>query len=93
VAVQVRRRRFAFAWTVAAGLCITAGLAVWFAMVAPVDAALSDWTPTTLPADWTRFRDRWEFGHAIHAALFALGFGALVIIALLAETGGDVPAE
>jgi hypothetical protein len=39
-------------------------------------AALSGWTPATLPADWTRFRDRWEFGHAVHAALFALGFGA-----------------
>jgi hypothetical protein len=38
VAIQVRRRSFAFAWTVAASLCVTAGLAVWFAMVAPVNA-------------------------------------------------------
>ena len=88
VAVQVRHRRPAFLWTGAAGLCVTAGLAVWFATVAPVNAALSGWTPENLPADWTSFRDRWEIGHAVHAALFGLGFGALVI-AVLAETAGD----
>jgi hypothetical protein len=88
VAVQVRRCRPAFAWTIAAGLCITAGLAVWFAVVAPVNAALSGWTPETLPADWSSFRDRWEIGHAVHAALFGLGFSALVI-ALLVETPGS----
>jgi hypothetical protein len=60
MAVQVRQHRLAFAWTVAAGLCVTAGLVVWFAVVAPVNAALSGWTPETMPADWTRFRDRWE---------------------------------
>jgi hypothetical protein len=88
VAVQVRHRRLALTWTVAAGLCVTAGLAVWFALVAPVNAALSDWTPATLPPDWHIYRDRWEIGHAIHAALFAIGFGALAI-ALLAETPAD----
>ena len=35
VAVQVRHRRPAFLWTVAAGLFVTVGLAVWFAVVAP----------------------------------------------------------
>jgi hypothetical protein len=80
--------RPAFAWTVAAGLCVTAGLLVWFTVVAPVNAALSGWTPETLPADWTRIRDRWEIGHAVHAALFGFGFGALAI-ALLAETSGN----
>jgi hypothetical protein len=88
VAMQVRQRRPAFAWTVAAGLCVTAGLLVWFTVVAPVNAALSGWTPETLPADWTRIRDRWEIGHAVHAALFGFGFGALVI-ALLAEIDGN----
>jgi hypothetical protein len=88
VAVQVRHRGPAFPWTVAAGLCITAGLAAWFALVAPVNAALSGWTPATLPPDWSSFRDRWEIGHAVYAALFGLGFSALVI-ALLAETPGN----
>jgi hypothetical protein len=88
VTAQVRRRGPAFAWTIAAGFCVTTGLAVWFAMVAPVNAALSGWTPATLPPDWSSYRDRWEIGHAIHAALYLLGFTALVI-GLLVETPQD----
>lgn len=38
-----------------------------------------------IPADWPRVRDRWEIGHAIHAALFGLRFSALAIV-LLVET-------
>ena len=49
--------------------------------------ALSGWTPATLPADWTSYRQQWEIGHAIHSALFGLGFSALVI-ALMVETSG-----
>jgi hypothetical protein len=85
--LMVRRRRPALWWTLAAALCVSAGLADWFLLVAPMNAALSVWTPETLPADWTRYRDQWELGHAIHAGLFALGFSALVL-ALLAETPG-----
>jgi hypothetical protein len=85
--LMVRRGHPAVWWTLAAAVCVSAGLADWFLLVAPMNVALSVWTPETLPADWTRYRDQWETGHAIHAALFALGFSALVI-ALLAETPG-----
>ena len=85
--LMVRRRRPAFSWTVAAAVCVSAGLVDWFLLVAPMNVALSVWIPGTLPADWTRYRDQWEIGHAIHAGLFALGFSALVL-ALLAETPG-----
>ena len=88
--LQVRGRRPAFSWTLGAAGCVTAGLLVWFMLVAPMNAALSGWTPDTLPADWTAYRDQWELGHAIHAALFGLGFSALVV-ALLAETPHDGP--
>ncbi len=88
--VMVRGRRPAARWTLAAAVCVTAGLGVWFALVAPMNAALSGWTPETLPADWTSYRNQWETGHAIHAALFGLGFSALVI-ALLAETPSEAP--
>ncbi len=85
--LMVRGRRPAARWTLLAAISVTAGLADWFLLVAPMNAALGVWTPETLPADWTRYRDQWELGHAIHAALFGLGFSALAI-ALLAETPG-----
>ena len=84
----VRNRRSALYWTVAAAVCVSVGLVEWFAVVAPINAIFSAWTPGAIPADWTRLRGRWEMGHAIHAALFGLGFTALVI-AVLAETQND----
>jgi len=82
---QVRLRRPAFYWTLAAAISVTAGLAAWFALVAPMNAVFGAWTADAIPADWTRIRDRWEIGHAVHAVLFALGFTSLVV-AILAET-------
>ena len=46
-------------------------MAVFFALNAPVNAALASWTPATLPADWANYRLRWESGHAM-AALFSI---------------------
>jgi len=81
----VRNRRPAFYWTLAAAICVSVGMAEWFTLVAPMNSILGVWTAEAVPADWARVRDRWEIGHAIHAALFGLGFAALVI-ALLVET-------
>lgn len=57
-----------------AAVCVTLGLTAWALIVAPVNAILNHWTAETLPQDWWRYRDRWEFGHAIQCALFAGGF-------------------
>jgi len=85
LAFAVRRRRPAFGWTLAAAICVSVGLGVWFWRVAPMNAIIAAWAPQTLPASWTEARNQWELGHAIHALLFGLGFGSLVA-ALLAET-------
>ena len=81
----VWKRRPASYWTLAAAICVSVGLGEWFVVVAPMNAVLGAWTPGAIPSNWTHVRDRWELGHAIHAALFGLGFGNLVI-ALLVET-------
>jgi hypothetical protein len=51
---------------------------VFFVFNAPVNAAVSGWTVTTLPADWADFRWKWELGHAL-AALLALAALPLVL--------------
>jgi magnesium-transporting ATPase (P-type) len=81
----VRRRRPAAGLTLTAALSMTLGLAVWFWLVAPMNAIIAGWTPQTVSPDWLAVRDQWETGHAIHALLFGLGFGALTA-ALIAET-------
>lgn len=82
---QIKGWKAARVLTLLAAVCGTAALGIWFAYVDPVNNALNSWTPDTLPDNWTQFRDRWEAGHAVSAALFALAFSALVI-ALMSET-------
>jgi hypothetical protein len=82
---MLRGRRPAFWLTLVAAVCVTAGLAEWATIVAPMNARLSAWTQATLPADWTATRDRWELGHVLHAALFGAAF-CLLVAAMLADT-------
>lgn len=72
------RSRPGFAAALAAALCVSVGLVVWALVVSPVNAIVNSWTAATLPADWTAYRNRWEVGHAIHAALFAAAFCILL---------------
>lgn len=81
----LRGRRPAFVLTLLAALCSTAGLVVWFLVVAPMNTLLNGWTPGTLPPDWTACRDQWERGHATHAVLFGIAFCTL-LAAILADT-------
>src|SRR5215469_1745167 len=85
LAFQTRRRHPARTLTLGAAVCVTLGLAVWFWLVAPMNAIIAGWTPETLPPIWTAARDQWEIGHAIHCLLFGLGFG-LLLTAVIAET-------
>jgi hypothetical protein len=57
-------------------------LALWFAIVFPVNLELATWVNGPVPADWTRYRLRWETGHAINTALQLIGFCALLWSAL-----------
>jgi len=68
------RQRMRFGPEFAAALCVTIGLIVWALVVSPVNGALDGWTAATLPPDWAAWRNRWEIGHAIHAALFFAAF-------------------
>ncbi len=76
--LRVRKRRPAFRWTLLAALCLSAALAVFFALNAPVNAAFATWTAETLPPDWPTYRLRWEVGHAASFVLVLVAFIALL---------------
>lgn len=83
-----RRRKPAFRLSlVGAGLLLLA-LISWALFVAPMNAVMSDWTPSTVPADWTRWRDQWELAHAANFVLKLAAFSAL-IASVLAETASE----
>ncbi|MGH7397189.1 MAG: hypothetical protein ACRELW_06600 [Candidatus Rokuibacteriota bacterium] len=69
-----------------------------YARSAGTGVATSDdmvaWSFVTLVPDWTQFRDQWEFTHTARAALFLLGFCALLGSLFLARSeAGRTPGR
>jgi len=88
LAFFVRRRHTVFNWTLLGALCLIAANVAWWIWVFPVNSAMSALTPETLPADWTRLRDQWEYTHAARAVLQIIALGAIVFSVLI-ETPVD----
>lgn len=82
----VRKHRISFVLTLIASICLVAALVVWFMVVNPVNLKVDIWRLATLPADWELARNQWEYGHAIHAALFIIGLVALILSVLTDTT-------
>ena len=74
-----------FGLALIAALLFALALVLWWVVVYPVNVELAKWVNGPVPADWTDYRARWEWGHAIIAAVELIGFGTL-IGAVLADT-------
>jgi hypothetical protein len=83
LAVLERDRQRIFRLTMVAAVSLTTMLAVFFAVVEPVNIAFAQWTASTLPADWPAYRWRWEVGHLVHSALAFIAVAALLRAAYL----------
>ena len=68
-----------------AAVLFAAALVLWWVLVYPVNVELAKWVNGPVPSDWTDYRARWEWGHAIIALVELLGFAALVA-AVLSDT-------
>jgi hypothetical protein len=88
LALALRGRQPAFAWTLAGALVLLAAFLVWLAVVEPVNrevAAALRLHPDTVPAVWSELRNRWEYGHAAGFAVQLLGLFAL-LMSIVVET-------
>jgi len=72
-------------WAVTGAACLVLAHALFWLLVNPVNQQFATWTPTVVPANWTRLRDQWEFTHAVRAGLFLMGFCGLLASALQAR--------
>lgn len=86
LAFAMRGHGAALGLTVTAAACIAVAHAIFWLLIAPVNAALVPLTPDTLPPDFGGLRDRWEYSHAVRAALQVIALASLVLSVLL-----DVP--
>ena len=77
------RRGVTFYWALVGAICVVLALMLWFAFIAPVNAELAKWTPTSFPADWMKYRNQWEYTHATNAIIKIMGLSALVLSVLV----------
>ena len=66
-----------FPLALAAAVLFALALVLWWVLVYPVNVELAKWVNGPVPADWTEYRARWEWGHAIIALVELIGFAAL----------------
>jgi hypothetical protein len=86
LAYFVRERRHpGFRLALVAALLFALALVLWWVLVYPVNVELAKWVNGPVPSDWTGYRSRWEWGHAIISLLELAGFAAL-IASVLADT-------
>lgn len=73
-----------------AALCLLGTLVVYWFGNRPVNNRVANWTPDTLPPDWTAYRDTWETAHATSAGLAGI---ALLVIAIALVWGRVSPSR
>lgn len=82
----VRKHRQAFYWTLIGTICLVLAFPiVFFLFIEPVNVAIEQATPQSIPSDWLRLRSQWEYAHAANFVLSSIGFSAL-LISVLVET-------
>jgi Domain of unknown function (DUF1772) len=81
----VRRRGSTFYWTLGGAILLVLAFVSWITFVAPMNAEFAKWLTNPIPADWTRYRDQWEYAHAVNALIKIIGL-SLLVISVLVET-------
>jgi hypothetical protein len=80
-----RRRASTFYWTLSGAIFLVLAFVSWIMFVAPMNAEFAKWLTNPVPADWTRYRDQWEYAHAVNAFIKIIGL-SLLVISVLVET-------
>jgi hypothetical protein len=80
-----KRRPAAYPLTVAAAAGLAAAHATFWFWISPVNAEIAKWRIDTMPPNWMRWRDQWEYSHAVRAFLIT-GSLAASVLAVLKET-------
>lgn len=81
----VHRRGSTFYWTLSGAIFLVIALVSWIGFIAPMNAEFAKWLTNPIPLDWIRYRDQWEYAHAINAVVKIIGL-SLLTISVLVET-------
>lgn len=85
LAFLVRKHGSSFYWTLGGAIVLVLAFVSWIMFVAPMNAEFAKWLTNPVPVDWTRYRDQWEYAHAVNAFIKIIGLSFLAI-SVLVET-------
>ena len=85
LAFLVRKHGSTFYWTLGGAILLVLAFVSWIMFVAPMNVEFAQWLTNPVPADWTRYRDQWEYAHAVNALIKIIGL-SLLVISVLVET-------
>jgi len=85
LAFLVRRRGSTFYWALGGAIFLVLAFISWIMFVAPMNAEFAKWLTNPVPTDWTRYRDQWEYAHAVNTLIKIIGL-SLLVISVLVET-------
>src|SRR5262249_32256024 len=64
-------------FTVSAFVLLVVAMIITLTVNVPIDRQIQSWTTTTLPADWSTIRDRWELYHGLRTFVSLVALAAL----------------
>jgi len=85
LAFLVRKQGSTFYWTLGGAIVLVLAFLSWIMFVAPMNVKFAKWLTNPVPADWTRYRDQWEYAHAVNAFIKIMGL-SLLVISVIVET-------
>lgn len=83
LALMLRHQTTPFRYAAAAFIGIAATLVIFFIWTYPANVATGNWT--AVPANWQALRIRWEYSHAINAAITFLSLCLVTLSVLTAR--------
>ena len=86
LAFLVFKRGSTFYWTLGGAILLVLAFVSWIVFIAPMNAEFAKWLTDSIPTDWTRYRDQWEYAHAVNAVIKIIALGLLVTSVLIETT-------
>jgi hypothetical protein len=83
LAFWVRDQGSTFYWTMGGAIFLLLALVSWIVFVAPMNAELAKWLTNPIPVDWARYRNQWEYAHAVNAVIKIMGLSSIAIAVLV----------
>jgi hypothetical protein len=73
----LRKRKLAFQWALAGTISLALAFIVFLVFTEPMNRNIFQWLTESVPADWTRVRNQWEYSHLARFILQLIGLCAL----------------